>query len=840
NPVLASLGGAKCAPAAAQTTYLWQGTPFARSSAALGLEATRHPGEWAALSRLSGEIDLMERYSATWQQRLTGGLAGMRAEDAAARKCIEDLREAAAQAPEAQQVTVLAWPWEPDSVAVRMLLTEALGEESLPLMTGAFSERLTVMPSCPADALADPVLQQACQVQFAQPTEPCGVLPPLSEAAAKLVAEGTTLMPDSFRIIHEQQETGEERTHASFALQGKRTVVFTRIYDVDEVCVLTAEDIPAVAVWPSVPFPKDRWQAYYVLAQDASGIEALALSGGVWHTGESRSRGSAAWTVQQTKTYPACISLRMDGRSIGALPNLLPPFEPAVRGSAAISLDFGVSGTAVVIRIGDEILPMGGASLTRTLLHGTNLPALTDAVIAAPEVPAILPSVLAVTAEGVRPLLDGFICQMNSAGESAAFDLKWLSGETREQVWRLYLGQVMLTASLTAVLRGADDVTWRVAMPDGMAPEGRAALARCIHLLAEETAARTGLGLTANMPAATFATESLAVGTYFRLRNEVNLKGGLTTLDLGAGSATMSVWLRGQNRPAAVCTMPLGVQMLLMDCLLAEPRLLTDCLNDSVSPGLWAAASSLRSHAQQARGNMKALRRARLSLEDCFSHHTPELFAQMRSAPGCTRLEALLLWRLSQVMTCCGLMLEQVYQNPNVNHLLPGVMPVAVSGRGALLMQGMDPARQARLWRMLMLPMSRNHPVRELFPLATPEPKLETVTGLAQLEDLPDFPEPAESYIPLGVPATPPVMLVPRFVATFRMEFPDAMEALLPGAFLPNGAFTPQLETLLQGLIVQYFPQGIGMQAQYMACLNALVQAWTPPEGYPGAGVQYN
>ena len=828
NPVLAGCGAAECPAEKPQTTYLWQGVAFARTSCTLALEATRLPGEWQQMTLLMGEIELMERCSTQWQGALAIGLAKLEASDALAKEILGDLRKAEIETAEA---TVLSWPWEAGSAAVRMLLTEALGPDAAVLAEGPFSDMLTVIPGCPGDALTDSVVNQACWVQFAQPTEPCAALPPLSPLAAKVLAGGVTLVADSFRMIHEHTEDDEDRTHATFALKGKRTVVFNRVYTMAETCVLAPENLPTVAVWPCVPFPEDAWRTYYVLAHKPAPVDVTVLTDGEWSAGEERVRKDVAWSVAETAQYPSYICLSQEGASIGAVPNLLPPFAMTEKGSATACVDFGASGTSVVLRIGDEVLPMGGASLTRTLLRGPMAAPLNDAVLSVPQLTGVVPSALAVLGEGSRPLLDGFICPTDTTGEDVIFDLKWLSGPKREQAWRLYLGQVMLTASLTARMRGATDIAWRVAFDDAMAPEGRAVLADCLRALAIETAERTGLPLTKKGSAVTFAPESVAVGAYFRARSEVNLKGGMTALDIGASSATMAVWLRGQARPATVCTLPLGIHMMLLDSLLAEPTLLTDALTDRASPALRQAVTQLAEQLRQARGSMKALQRARLAMEDCFHQHMGEMYGQLRGHGGkCTRLEALLLWRLAEVLFCVGLMLEQLYQNPNINDLLPGLMPVAVTGRGALLLQGMDPQRQARLWRLTMLPTSRSHPVRELLPIATPAPKMESAGGLAQLGELPAQPEPFGQGVPLGQPATPPDMLLQRFITAFRMEFPDAMEVLLPGGFKLNGGFTPALDKLCASLLMQHFPQGAGMQSQYVACLNALVQQWEKPE----------
>ena len=56
------------------------------------------------------------------------------------------------------------------------------------------------------------------------------------------------------------------------------------------------------------------------------------------------------------------------------------------------------------------------------------------------------------------------------------------------------------------------------------------------------------------------------------------------------------------------------------------------------------------------------------------------------------------------------------------------------------------------------------------------------------------------------------------------------MELLLPGGFKLNGGFTPQLDGLLSALAARHFPQGAGMQGQYVACLNALAAEWVQPE----------
>ena len=177
HPILAGCGAKELPAESAHTVYCWQGIPFARSSSLLALEATRLPGELMQINVLMGEIELMERYSVQWKQTLLTGLAKLEASDRNAQAALRDIRQ---EEIETAQATVFSWPWEGNSTAVRLLLKEALGEHAETLAAGPFSDMLTVIPGCPGDALTDSTLQQVCWVQFAQPTEPCAALPPLS------------------------------------------------------------------------------------------------------------------------------------------------------------------------------------------------------------------------------------------------------------------------------------------------------------------------------------------------------------------------------------------------------------------------------------------------------------------------------------------------------------------------------------------------------------------------------------------------------------------------------------------------------------------------------------
>lgn len=864
NPLMRCfLTGGEAAPeeqeARNQTVYLWKGVPFARQSECLGLEATHQPGEEAALSALAGEIALLEENSPRWNRDLAARLeAWLKARDGqallpearqVAEDCLAQARERSCAPHEAVRLT---WPWDEDSGAVRLLLGEALGGAWAKCAMRPFADRLAVLTDCPPDALGDAVLRQCCRVRFeAEGIPACTALPPLSAELTRCLAEAmdgpeaerVAFLPESLRFACQALPEGGEGIGAEFTLRGADTVRLHRLYREEEMCLMSAEEVPTVGVWPCIPFARDNWKSYYTYVHQAGEVTAEALSGGRWTPGTRHERQADGmvrrWSVQRTERYPAYLLMRKGSLCLGALPNLLPPFRVRPAESAVIAVDFGTTGTAVALRQGDRVTPLGGPTLLRLLLHGDPAPLPEEFLPNTPAVP-VMPSAEELFTDDPEawqcPLVDGHAYQPGGFDQACRegagalhYDLKWGAEASRGRVNRLYLTQVMQAACLAAMAGGAPDVSWRMAMPGAMALEGRRGYWALMNDLAREVSSLTGVPLTPGVPPVSYAPESLASGTYFRFCNAVKVRGGFMALDVGGGSAELSLWLRGIGRPVASCSLPMGAQFMLLDHLLAHPQSLMEDFAALEDPKLHAGLEQLCAQLSQSHGSLRALQKSRLMLDTFLGENLEALSRHMNAeaAQGrCTMTQALLLMHFSFLFMLAGQMQEQAYNDSTLNDLLPPYMELCVSGRGSLLMLGMDDARRQRLGRFIRLPMSRSHPTLEHPLVASGSPKMEVATGLLRLTELDSEPprEKPEREVRGDVPIAPAEMLS-RFLRLFRAEFPDASARLFGGMFTENGELTRQAELLLRTVAdSQFAGGGAPLQVRYAACLTALRQ----------------
>lgn len=85
----------------------------------------------------------------------------------------------------------------------------------------------------------------------------------------------------------------------------------------------------------------------------------------------------------------------------------------------------------------------------------------------------------------------------------------------------IFLHQIMLMTALQARCGGARSLGWKAALPDEMAPEGREHLARIFLSLAGEVSRECGIPLPEKAPPVSFASESTAVGAYFRFCSRI-------------------------------------------------------------------------------------------------------------------------------------------------------------------------------------------------------------------------------------------------------------------------------------------------------------------------------
>lgn len=811
NPLLSADAQEEAAPAP-QTVWLWHGVPFARSSSALGLEAAGAPGESAALDELADEIDLLLRCSPTWRQALHRRLAewlighGSAALSPAARKAIEESKRQAGQFVPDEGVR-LSWPLRHTGGAAQLICRECLDDRWQSALAAPFADRLCLLP---AGAIDDVMLARTCQLRNA--AEPCAVLPPLSAALAQCAAEatdGAALVTEGFAFT---LENGAVR--ASMTLAGKRTLTLTRVYQADEIIRLAAEDVPTLAVWPSVPFAGGRWHAYYAY-QHGGGLRTQLLRGGQWISTEDR-----LFSVVETDHFPAMLLLRQGDFCLGALPNLLPPFEPDRTEPIIAAIDLGASGTAVALRQGLHAEGCALPALVRTLLRGGRSAPMAQEFLPDSPLPAVWPAAAELFSDGSAPLTDGHMLLSSAETipeKSLIYDLKWGVDVLSRRARRLYLHQLMMSVSLSAALLGAPSISWRVALPEDMTEQGRRGLLEDVAELAPLVAAHTGLPLTAGL-AVLHSDASLALGAYHR--GEGGIRGGFLSLDWGGTSLSLALWLRGMNRPAVRCALPLGMQALLAEL---SPDALRADFADLADTAARSCVMRLADQLTATRGSRRALDKARCLLDVCLGTHLSTLTAHMnaRYAAGeMTDLQARLAAFAATALAIAGLIQEQTWRDPLLNDYLPANMTLALAGRGSLLFTSLPETLRARLMHLVRLMMSADHPVVGLRFAPSATPKLETALGLTRLTELSETPPgkavPLRANAPLPLP---PDGLIMHFLTMLRMELPEICEKVYPGLFAADGRLTADAAAMIRAAAARHFTSAAVPEAAFAACL---------------------
>ena len=834
DAVCAALSGSPSF-AAAQTKvsedvlYTFRGTPLARESAVFLLESAHAPEEETLLASLNTECDILEHSSDDYHEALAAGLEELLARypgadpqaTAVARKLLEEAKE-----PIREEVTELTWPWDTVSASVQTILTECLGPELASAALRPFSEALALIPARGGEVIGDALLSSLCLISReadapaeAENTESSAepaadfqeqerapaaavrsdaALPPLDPDFAALLCRtprGRTLIRDGFLSFSAEGS----RIRASLTLEGAFTLKLTRVYAGEEIIPFYAHDLPTVALWPSLPFDPEKWQAYFTYAHCPEDLQISLCTGKeIIPVGGSAPRFSAC-----TPAFPLCYLFRKGGRSVGALPNLLPAPDLPASGDWTACIDFGASALSVIFTEGSRRFPLQGPVSVRTILRS---PAAAEDLLwreFLPAVPvsALLPAALRIfrnePGAGDLPFRDSCVFMSSSLRdvldvppEALYTDLKW-NGEKGRSV-RLCLHQVMLMAALQARLAGAASLGWRAALPDEMASEGRDRLADLFHSLAEKIRDESGLPLPPKAPPVLFAPESSALGAYFRFCSPDNARCGFMTLDLGADTADISLFLRGREAAARTCQLPLGFHNMLLPDLLRDPDLIGSDFGFIPDPLLQEDLAAFRAVLDRARSDAAALRQARYALDALVADHGDMLLsalAQRRAdgAPG--RSGALVLFYAGWLMMLCGLVLLQIAGDSQRNDSLPESMTLFLAGRGAGWIERMSPPVKTALWHFLT--MFRNPRVSSLYLVFSAEKKLEIPVGLSLVgETTAGVPRP--SAVPASISVRPEELL-PEFLVRFRREFPQEAALLFPGLYANDyyDPFTP-------------------------------------------------
>ena len=828
------LAGSPTFPASACTgvpeevLYLYRDVPFARESSRLLLESPRSAGEEYTLGRLAAECSVLSASSDDYRDALVRNLAGMLSRSPS---LLPEVRSSAlslleeAENPLDRRAPEFVWPWDPKSPSMQTVLRESLGE-SLPLAAmNPFSDLLTVFPARGRDVIGDALLSSMCALWPAPPADPDqeaaeippdAVLPPLSPEFGRalcVLPEGRTLLQPGL-LSFERAEEGSYRV--VLTLDGAFPVRMVRTYGPEEVLNLYSHDIPTLALWPSLPLPPEDWKAYFVYAHMPEAYTLRVLPEGGEFTdvdAVAENRFSARF-----ESFPLCFSLLREDQTMGVLPNVLPR-PAAVEGCPVeVCMDFGSSGTSAVVAFSRQRKPLNGPVMVRTLLNNpaSSRELLRREFIPAVPVSALFPTVVRIfrNVPGASPVpfVDGMVLMssdledlVSTPSDAVYTGLKWEEEKGRSGM--LCLHQILLMSALQARCEGAPSLSWRFSLPDEMAKEGRESLMNLFRSLCLSVLRESGYPASEENLPVSFASESSALGAYFRYCAPEDTRGGFMVLDLGAGTADISLFLRGREQAVRTCQIPLGVHYMLLPSLLRDPDLLAREFGLCPDERFLRDLSLLTKALHAARTDAVALRRARAALDYFVADHLSLLVSMSLSlASGGTpsRAGALLLLHLSYLLMLSGLVLLQLAADPSRNDFLPEQMTLCLAGRGATLLEALPPPLKTSLWHFLS--MFRNRRVASLSLLFSSEKKMEIPVGLSMLQET--YPGlPPASVVPASV-AVRPSELLPEFLLRFRREFPASAEMLFPGFFTGDyyHPFTDRGDALIAASLDQSFP----------------------------------
>lgn len=716
-------------------TYLWNGVPFACTSSVLGLTGADHPAEEATLNAIEAELLLLTENSVRWNNACADGITEWLSGQSAA--LLPEVREHAEairslhmhQGRELQAVITLTWPWDASSGAVKYLLRESLGDGWMEGATKPFSDYLTKLTGY---VLGDNVLQHCCACADGV------LLPPLSQELALRVAscaDGEGLAPDMLRF--EPREDGG--ITASFLLRGMGEVRMIRTYPVDEILVLSGEASPCVAVWPCLPMK--NWHAYHVFVRGGETTVA-APSHGVWkELLPADAEDAARWRCLRTETYPACLAVMQGDACLGVLPNALPLCSVEATGDAQVSIDMGASATAAVITLDGKPVSAAGEQLTRLLVTPQDMP--EDDFLLGLTPKELTPSSVMLTGDGDLLFADGYVYAVNRLEAlaemipgSVCTQLKWRADARSVRARRILLHQVMLGASLTAMLAGAKSIRWRLTVADEMADEGRDALLNVASELSVEVAEETGLLLKDGKFMVTWAEEAAALHAY--LRSKGGMKGTFAVLDMGGGSTKLHLWMQGKHRPLGGAVLMEGASTALLSALREQPDWLyadfADCGDDALLTAVTMLCEQLSRAGESAAESDKALLMLDALLDTFKQPISQHLYARF-NAQQPTYMQSILLEMYAAALFNVGLMLEQAGGDTNISHLFPSDLNVCLTGRGAWLLDTLTPQLRNGLQRIAHEPMTFSHPVRTLTIRPAQLPAMGVAMGMATLKE---------------------------------------------------------------------------------------------------------
>lgn len=818
-------------------TYLWDGVPFARTSAALGLTGVHHPEQEAALAAIERELLLLGDNSTRWSCRCADGITDwLREQDEALLPEVKAQAELIrhvqmTKAREVQSAVTLTWPWDASSGAVKYLLREALGEGWMRGAAKPFADFLTKLTG---HTLGDNVLQHCCACADGV------LLPPLSRELAMCVAsckDGEGLAPDMMRF--EPREDGG--ITASFLLRGAGEVRMIRTYPVEEIMVLGEEASPCVAVWPCLPM--EHWHAYHVFVKGGEASIA-ALSGGQWKTlepveipADGENPAPASWRCLHTDTYPSCLCVLKGDWCLGVLPNALPLCRVEATGDAQASIDMGASATAAIITIDGKRISATGEPLTRLLVTPQDMP--EDDFLRSLTPNELTPSSVMLTGDGDELFTDGYVYAVNRFDAlaemvpgSVCTSLKWRADARSVRARRILLHQVMLGASLNAMLAGARSIRWRLTVADEMADEGRDALLNLASELSVELAEKTGLLLKDGKFTVTWAEEASAIHAY--LRTDGGMKGTFAVLDIGGGSTKLHLWMQGRNRPTGGAVLMEGASTALLHAMRERPELLyedfADCGNEALLNAVETLCEQLTHAGESSAQADKTLMMLDALLEEFKQPVTQQLYSRF-GAQRPTNIQSILLEMYASALFSVGLMLEQAGNDANISHYFPSDLTICLTGRGAWLLDTLTPQLRNGLQRIVHAPVNLRHPVRTVTIRPAPLSAMGVALGMSVLKDTQNT-----NDTPMIRTRQSFSELMGLLMTQLFHCYPMHVWTLHPGLFDQWGNLTPAGEDTIRRVASACYGEGEDIPASVMGFTAKLRRTAIAPEyvQFPG------
>lgn len=835
NPLLRAFLPEGCAlpPVPPQVIYTLDGVPFARQSGLCLLEPTGAAGESEALTELEQECALLDRYDPQWRTRMEQALGELYTglnQRTGVLPCVPRLllkwkQEYTECAAPVLQEALITYPQDARRMVAQALLRDKLGITDEEALSAPFSDCLVLIRGAetapfgtlPAGSLTLPMQDGSGLYYFLPPispamaralitTDPAPSLPP-ERITARWTPDGSGV---EVQLRLERQL--EDGSHTSLEL--RRTYPLENSPMQGAAFLTDAASLPMVTVWPNLRLKNDAWSLYYVHTHRPGQWQSLVLEGDRWKAGESRTapdgeNGVRRWQTLQTGSFPAYVALKIGQLYAGVLPNDLPARRVRRDTDAAVGLDFGSISTTVMLRQGERIMP---ASLPKgihgTLLRPCPIPAhaLEDELIP----PGALLhgsgrdcsfySVMDMFSDEPdswqRPLIDGHIyypATLGTLGEkndgTLYYDLKWSDEPYVMACLRLLLKQVMVQASLSARLHGSPSISWRISMPNAMPAYRQESYLNLLRGLAREVAQECGLPLTPGAPSVLYATENQAAGLYFRGRNEVSAQGGYLNLDLGGGTADISLWLNNAGTATAESSLPLGCRQLVFASVAAGH--VEDFLHDfhRAAPELQAAASAQCESMHRGMDSEHDRQKCMLLMDDFFAAYPEQIrqaLEEERARGGLAYTEALLLFGLGFLFYLCGVMLKRAAQNQELLPHLPARMELCIAGNGGRFLTTIDSEARGKLCQLTLKALPVGHPLQVLLPVQSREPKREVASGLLSNDGMllsalgsvekwnATFPE---------VPVADRPNLLREYLLAFIPLFPQAAEMLLGGLY---------------------------------------------------------